>query len=71
MGDAVGNYVNGKTLRIADRLMPGVAVTHYAWQFDRLRDPAPVFLPIKFDRQFHPLIIRPWQNVRPHPEVVR
>jgi hypothetical protein len=36
-----------------------VAVAHYTWQFDSLRDPAPVFLPIKFDRQFHPFIIRP------------
>jgi hypothetical protein len=34
-GDAVGNNLNGKALRIADRLISGVAVAHYAWQFDR------------------------------------
>jgi hypothetical protein len=65
VGDAIGNHLNGKTLRIADRLISGVAVAHYAWQFDRLRDPTSVFLPIKFDRQFHPFIIRLWEDSRP------
>jgi hypothetical protein len=66
VGDAVGNHLNGKALRIADRLISGVAVAHYAWQFDRLRDPTPVFFPIKFDRQFHPFMIRSAENSRPH-----
>ena len=65
--DAVGNNFNGKAFRIADRLISGVAVAHYAWQFDGLRDPTPIFLPIKFDRQFHPFIIRPRENSRPYP----
>jgi hypothetical protein len=64
VGDPVGNNLNGKAFRIADRLISGVAVTHYAWQLDRLRDPTPVFLPIKLDRQFHPFIICPRQNSR-------
>jgi hypothetical protein len=58
VGDAVGNYLNGKALRIADRLISGVSIAHYAWQFHRLCDPTPVFLPIKFDRQLHPFITR-------------
>jgi len=65
VGDAVGNHLNGKAFRIADRLISGLAIAHYAWQFNRLRDPTPVFLSIKFDRQFHPFIIRRRVNISP------
>jgi hypothetical protein len=64
VGDAVSNDLNGKALGIADRLVPGLAVAHYAWQFEGLRDPAPVFFPIKFDRDIHSLIIPPPENGR-------
>jgi hypothetical protein len=51
------NDLNGKALSIADGIIPGPAITHYARKLEDLRNPAPVFLPIKFDRQIHPFII--------------
>lgn len=59
MGDAVGNDLNGEAPGIADCLVAGLAIAHDAWQFEGLRDPAPVFLPIQFDRHIHSPIIAP------------
>ena len=55
VGDAVGNDLNGEALRIADRLVTGLAVVHYAWQFESLRDPAPVFLAFGFNFRYRAL----------------
>ena len=57
VGDAVGNDLNGEALGVADRVFAGLAIAHYARQFEGFCDPAPVFLPIKFDRQIHAFII--------------
>lgn len=65
VGDAVSNDLNREALCIADRLIPRLAITHYARQFEGLRDPAPVFLSIEFDRKIHPLIILPGVNSAP------
>jgi hypothetical protein len=58
VSDSVGNNLNGKAFCVADCFISSMAVANYAWQLDRLRDPTPVFLPIKFDRHFHPFILR-------------
>jgi hypothetical protein len=57
VSDAVSDDLNREALRVADRLVSNRPITHDAWKFDGLGDPAPVFLPIKFDRQIHALII--------------
>jgi hypothetical protein len=61
--DAASNDLNCEALGLADRLVPPLAVTHYAWQFDRLRDPASVFLSIEVDRRIHsPSVHTPCQR---------
>jgi len=64
VGDAVSNDLNRETLSVANRLVPRLAVAHYTRQFEGLRDPAPIFLPIEFDRQIHPFIVLPSGNSR-------
>jgi hypothetical protein len=63
VGDAVGNNLNGEALRIADRFLPALPVTHYAGKLDSLGDPAAVVLPIKINRQIHFFIIPRKGNV--------
>lgn len=53
MSDAVRNGLNREALRAADRLVSSRPITHDARKLDGVGDPAPVFLPIKFDRQIH------------------
>lgn len=50
MGDAVSDHLNRQPLDRTDRLVAGLTVAHNTRQFEGLRDPAPVLLPIKFDR---------------------
>ena len=57
MGDAVGNYLNREALRIADRLVPSLAVAHHARKLESFGDPAAIFLAIQIDRQLHFFII--------------
>ena len=59
MSDAIGNDLDREALGVADGFIPALAVTHYAGKLEGLRDPAPIFFPIQFDRQIHFFIIRP------------
>ena len=59
MGDAVSNHLNGEPLRIADRLIAGLTVTHHARKLKGLRDPATVLLPIELDCEIHSFSILP------------
>ena len=64
MGYAVSYDLNGEALRIADRFVAGLAITHYAGKLEGLRDPAPIFFPIEFDRYVQPFIILARENGR-------
>ena len=55
--NAVSNHFDSEALSIADRFIAGLSVTHHAWKFKGLGDPATVFFPIQINRQLHPFII--------------
>ena len=57
MGDAVSNDLDREAFRIADRLVPSLAVTHHARKFESLRDPATILFAIQVNRQIHSFII--------------
>ena len=46
MGDAVGDDFDSETLSIADRLISGLTVTHYARKLESFGDPTAIFLAV-------------------------
>ena len=57
VSNAVGNDFDSEALSVADRLITRLPVRHHARKFQRIGDPAAVFLPLQVNRQLHPLII--------------
>jgi hypothetical protein len=70
MSDAVCNDVDSEALDIDDRLVPALAIAHYAWQLKSLRDPASIFLDLQINRQILSFII-PLQRERRPARVVQ
>jgi hypothetical protein len=59
MSDAVGNDLNREALGIGNRLLPALAIAHYARKLESLRDPAAIFLNLQVNRQLHSSILLP------------
>jgi hypothetical protein len=48
VSDPVGNDLNSEALGVGNRLLPALAVGHYARKLKSLRDPAAIFLAAGF-----------------------
>ena len=51
MSDPVGNDLNSEALGVGNRLLPALAVGHYARKLKSLRDPAAIFFNLQVNRQ--------------------
>jgi hypothetical protein len=50
VGNSVGNYLDCKSLSVADSFVPSLPVTHHPWQLQGFRDPPAIFFPIQVNR---------------------
>jgi len=65
MGNSIGNDLDRKTFRLADRFVPSLAVTHHAWKLEGFGDPTAIVFAIQVNRHVHAFIIL--RVLTPHP----